>query len=136
MATVTEKTIDIDNILKGKIGAKMKFVPKPLIEWLKRIAHQEEVNAFLWDSRDKTGVEWLEACVKYLDMTLIVEGKENLPAPDDNKLYTFVSNHPLGGEDGVALGAIIGRHYNGRFRYLVNDLLMNLPGLGDGEGWL
>jgi putative hemolysin len=129
MATVTEKTIDIDKILRGKIGEKMKFVPSPLVGWLKRIAHQDEVNAFLWESRGKTGVEWLEACVKYLDMTLEVEGKENLPDPNDNKLYTFVSNHPLGGEDGVALGAIIGRHYNGRFRYLVNDLLMNLPGL-------
>ena len=129
MATVTEKTIDIDNILKGKMGAKVKFVPKPLISWLKHIAHQDEVNAFLWENRDKVGVEWLEACVKYLDMTLEVEGKENLPSSDDNKLYTFVSNHPLGGEDGVALGAIIGRHYDGRFRYLVNDLLMNLPGL-------
>ena len=129
MATITEKTIDIDKILRGKIGEKMKFVPSPLVGWLKRIAHQDEVNAFLWESRGKTGVEWLEACVKYLDMTLEVEGKENLPDPNDNKLYTFVSNHPLGGEDGVALGAIIGRHYNGRFRYLVNDLLMNLPGL-------
>ena len=29
----------------------------------------------------------------------------------------------------MALGSIIGRHYDGRFRYLVNDLLMNLPGL-------
>ncbi len=56
-------------------------------------------------------------------------GKENLPDKDDGKLYTFVSNHPLGGEDGVALGAVIGRHYDGKFRYLVNDLLMNLPGL-------
>ena len=129
MATVTEKTIDIDSILKGKMGTKAKFVPRFLVNWLIRIAHQDEVNAFLWDSRDKVGVEWLEACVKYLDMTLEVEGKENLPAPDDKRLYTFVSNHPLGGEDGVALGAIIGRHYNGRFRYLVNDLLMNLPGL-------
>ena len=129
MATVTEKTIDIDSILKGKLGAKAKFVPKFLISWLKRIAHQDEVNAFLWESRDKTGVEWLEACVKYLDMTLEVKGKENLPASDSKNLYTFVSNHPLGGEDGVALGAIIGRHYGGRFRYLVNDLLMNLPGL-------
>ena len=62
-------------------------------------------------------------------MTLKIEGKDNLPSPDDKRLYTFVSNHPLGGEDGVALGAIIGRHYDGRFRYLVNDLLMNLPGL-------
>ena len=29
----------------------------------------------------------------------------------------------------MALGALIGRHYDGRFKYLVNDLLMNLPGL-------
>ena len=129
MAIVTEKTIDIEGILKGKMGAKAKFVPHFLVSWLIRIAHQDEVNAFLWDNRDKVGVEWLEACVEYLDMTLEVEGRENLPASDDKRLYTFVSNHPLGGEDGVALGAIIGRHYDGRFRYLVNDLLMNLPGL-------
>ena len=129
MAAVTEKTIDIDKILKGKMGAKAKYIPRPLVNWLKRIAHQDQVNAFLWESRDKTGVDWLEACVKYLDITLEVEGKENLPAPDDGRLYTFVSNHPLGGQDGVALGAIIGRFYDGRFRYLVNDLLMNLPGL-------
>ena len=129
MAIVTEKTIDIDQILKSKMGSKAKFVPRPLISWLKRIAHQDEVNAFLWESRDKSGVEWLEETVRYLDMTLEIEGKENMPDPDDGRLYTFVSNHPLGGEDGVALGAIIGRHYYGRFRYLVNDLLMNLPGL-------
>ena len=124
-----EQTIDIEKILKGKLGPKAKFVPGLLVNWLKRIAHQDQVNAFLWESRDKKGVEWLEECVRYLDMTLEIEGKENLPSPDDGRLYTFVSNHPLGGEDGVALGAIIGRHYDGRFRYLVNDLLMNLPGL-------
>ena len=129
MATETEKTIDIDKILKGKMGAKAKFVPRFMVGWLKRIAHQDQVNAFLWDNRDKSGVEWLEATARYLDMTLEIEGKENLPDPTDGKLYTFVSNHPLGGEDGVALGAVIGRHYGGRFRYLVNDLLMNLPGL-------
>ena len=129
MANLTEKTIDIDKILKEKMGPKAKFVPGFLVNWLKRIAHQDQVNAFLWESREKVGVDWLEECVRYLDMTLKIEGRENLPAPDDGRLYTFVSNHPLGGEDGVALGAIIGRHYDGRFRYLVNDLLMNLPGL-------
>jgi len=129
MATVTEKTIDIEKILKGKLGNKAKFVPAFLVNWLKRTVHEDQVNAFLWESRDKSGVDWLEECVRYLDMTLEIEGKENLPNPQDGRLYTFVSNHPLGGEDGVALGAIIGRHYDGRFRYLVNDLLMNLPGL-------
>ena len=129
MATVTEKTIDIDQILKGKMGAKAKYVPSFLVNWLKRIAHQDEVNAFLWESRDKVGVDWLEATMKYLDVKLEVKGRENLPDPHDGRLYTFVSNHPLGGQDGVALGVVIGRHYDGRFRYLVNDLLMNLPGL-------
>ena len=129
MAAVSEKTIDIDKIFRQKMGSKAKFVPGLLVRWLKRIVHEDEVNAYLWDSREKVGVDWLEECVRYLDMTLEIEGKENLPDPNDGRLYTFVSNHPLGGEDGVALGAIIGRHYNGRFRYLVNDLLMNLPGL-------
>ena len=129
MGQISEKTIDIDNILKSKMGAKSKWIPGFLVSWLKRIAHQDEVNKFLWESREKVGTEWLEECVRYLQMTLVVKGKENLPSPDDGRLYTFVSNHPLGGEDGVALGAIIGRHYDSRFRYLVNDLLMNLPGL-------
>lgn len=129
MGQITEKTIDIDGILKGKMGAKAKWLPRPLVSWLKRIVHQDQVNAFLWESRDKIGTEWLEECVRYLQMTLKVEGMDNLPAKDDGRLYTFVSNHPLGGADGVALGAIIGRHFDSRFRYLVNDLLMNLPGL-------
>ncbi|MFC2710069.1 1-acyl-sn-glycerol-3-phosphate acyltransferase [Hoylesella oralis] len=124
-----EKTIDIDKILQSKMGNKARFVPRFLISWLKKIIHEDEVNLYLWESRNKTGTEWLEECVRYLDMTLQVEGMENLPAKDDGKLYTFVSNHPLGGADGVALGSIIGRRYDGRFRYLVNDLLMNLPGL-------
>ena len=65
MATVTEKTIDIDVILKDKMGPKAKFVPGILVSWLKRIIHQDQVNAFLWENRDKTGVEWLEECVRY-----------------------------------------------------------------------
>ena len=129
MDKITEKTIDIKEILKGKMGSKAKFVPAPLVKWLERIVHQDEVNDFLWQNRDKVGVEWLESCLRYLDTTLDIVGKENLPPKDDGRLYTFVSNHPLGGQDGVAIGAIVGWHYDGHFKYLVNDLLMNLPGL-------
>ena len=129
MEQITEKTIDIDRILKDKMGEKAKWIPKFLVSWLKRIVHQDQVNAFLWESRDKQGTAWLEECVKYLQMTLKVEGMENLPDKNCGRLYTIVSNHPLGGVDGVALGSIIGRHFDSHFRYLVNDLLMNLPGL-------
>lgn len=124
-----KKTIDIDRILHDKMGEKAKFVPSPLVRWLKHIVHEDEVNRYLWDSRNLSGTDWLEECVRYLDMKLNIVGMENLPDKNDGHCYTFVSNHPLGGADGVALGAIIGRHYDSHFRYLVNDLLMNLPGL-------
>ena len=124
-----EKTIDIEKILRDKMGKKARYVPRFVISWLKKIIHEHEVNRFLWENRKLEGTEWLTACVQYLDMTLDIVGAENLPDKHDGKLYTFVSNHPLGGQDGVSLGSIIGQHYDGKFRYLVNDLLLNLPGL-------
>ena len=129
MEVITEKTIDIDKILRSRLGSKARWVPGFAVNWLKRITHEDDNNRFLWEARDLKGTPWLEACLKYLDASVDVEGMENLPAKDDGRLYTFVSNHPMGGIDGVALGSIIGRHYDDRFRYLVNDLLMNLPGL-------
>ncbi len=129
MREAIEKTIDIDEILKSKMGRKVRYVPRFLVSWLKRLIHQDEVNRFLRESRHLTGTEWLTECVRYLKITLEVVGTENLPDKNDGKLYTFVSNHPLGGQDGVSLGSIIGQHYDGNFRYLVNDLLLNLPGL-------
>lgn len=118
--------IDIDKILKDKAGKKAKRVPRFLISYLKRIVHQDELNEFLTRVADKKGVDFLEACMEFLDVKLEIQGQENLP---EDGLCTFVSNHPLGGQDGIALGYMLGKHYNGRIKYLVNDLLMNLHGL-------
>ncbi len=121
--------IDIDEVLRNKAGRKADRVPRFVVAWLKRIIHQDEINVFLEREGDKQGVPWLNDCVDFLGMKLDVKGIENLPPADNSRLYTFVSNHPLGGQDGVALGALLGGHYNGRVKYLVNDLLMNLHGL-------
>lgn len=121
--------IDVDKILQSKMGDKAKRVPRFLVSWLKRRLHQDEVNAFLEKEGDIQGVPWVADVVEHLGMKLVIEGEENLPSSDDPKRYTFVSNHPLGGLDGVALGAVLGRRYEGQIKYLVNDLLMNLPGL-------
>lgn len=131
MSETIQKTIDIDQVLRSKMGDKAKWVPRPAVSWLKHIIHQDQVNEFLWQSRHLSGTPWLKACVTYLDMTLDIVGKENLPDKDDGRLYTFVSNHPHGGIDGLVLGSIIGHQYDGQFRYLVNDLLLFLPGFAD-----
>ena len=121
--------IDIDGILDSKAGSKARFVPGFVRTWLKNIAHQDEVNEFLESAGEKQGVPWLDAVMEFLDVTLDVHGLENLPDDSDGRRFTFVSNHPLGGPDGIAIGQILGHRYDGRIRYLVNDLLMNLHGL-------
>jgi putative hemolysin len=118
--------IDIDRILREKSPKGYKYIPTFLISYLKRIIHQEEINVFLRQVNGRSGVDFLEDTVQFLDMKLDIRGLENLP---EEGLCTFVSNHPLGGQDGVALGYILGSHYQGRVKYLVNDLLMNLQGL-------
>ena len=118
--------IDVDKILRTKAPKQYKYIPKFVTSYLKRIVHQDEINIFLDESKDKVGVDFLEACMDFLDAKVDVKGIENLPK---DGLYTFVSNHPLGGQDGVALGYVLGRHYDGKVKYLVNDLLMNLRGL-------
>ncbi len=117
------KTIDIEEIFRKKFNGK---APRLLVKIVKRLLHQDFLNAYLKEGYE--GVEFCENAVKYLDVKIEVEGLENLPDSPDARL-TFVSNHPLGGVDGVALAGIIGRRYGGRIKLMVNDFLMHLGGL-------
>ena len=119
------QVLDIEEVIRSKAGDKAKYIPKFLVNWFKRFMHLDEINRFL--SIGYVGVEFCEECVKYLGVDLIVEGLENLP--EDGRKYTFASNHPLGAIDGVTLGSIIGKRYDGKIRYLMNDLVMYLKGM-------
>ena len=116
--------IDIDAILAAKAGKKARYVPRFLVSYLKKIVHQDEVNAFLLANKDKRDLEFIDEFMKYFNNTFEVSGIENLPA--DGR-FTFVSNHPLGAQDGLGLAHILGPVYKGRIKFLVNDLLMNIP---------
>ena len=84
--------IDVDKILRTKAPKRYKYIPKFVISYLKKIVHQDEINVFLNESKDKVGVDFLEACMDFLDAKVDVKGIENLPK---DGLYTFVSNHPF-----------------------------------------
>lgn len=116
--------IDIDAILAAKAGKKARYVPRFLVSYLKKIVHQDEVNEFLRINHDKRDLEFIGEFMKYFNNSFDINGLENLP--DDGR-FTFVSNHPLGAQDGLGLAYILGRKYEGRIKLLVNDLLMNIP---------
>lgn len=116
--------IDIDAILAAKAGKKARYVPRFLVSYLKKIVHQDEVNEFLRLNHDKRDLDFIDAFMKYFNNSFDIKGLENLP--DDGR-FTFVSNHPLGAQDGLGLAYILGCKYEGRIKLLVNDLLMNIP---------
>lgn len=114
--------IDIPKVIKAK--APNTKVPKFLVNYVKRIVHQDEINEFFENHPGLTDFEFLEAVLDYFNVSWSVEGLENLP--QDGRKYIFASNHPLGGMDGMVIALILGRHYHGKLRVLINDLLMNL----------
>lgn len=117
--------IDLDDIIRTRVGKKARYIPGFLINGLKRLIHQDFINEYL--RQGYVGVDFCEHTLAYLDVKVKVDGLENIS--DLSRKYTFVSNHPLGAIDGVTLGMVLGRHYDGKIKYLVNDLLMNLKGL-------
>ncbi len=117
--------LDIEQVIKSKAGKKAKYVPKFLINWFKNFMHLDYINGYLKEGY--VGVEFCENCLKYLGVEIEINGLENLPK--DGRTYTFASNHPLGAIDGVTLGAIIGRQYDEKIKYLMNDILMFLKGM-------
>jgi len=129
MIEVTEHTIDVNALLRSKMGNKADKVPNFVTNWLKRIIHQDECNSILWENKDLSGVEWVDSILKTLKTNVELKGAENLPSSTDGKRYTFCSNHPLGGLDGLLIAQLLGHKYKGNLRLLVNDLLLNLPGL-------
>lgn len=116
------RIIDLDNILAVKFPGK-KF-PKWLIKALRRYLRVDFMNGYL--AKGYEGTEFCVKCIEELDVKLDVQGLENIPA--DGTEYTFASNHPLGGIDGVAMAGLIGTRF-GEMTMLVNDFLMAIPGL-------
>lgn len=114
--------IDIAGVLKAR--APKTKVPGFLVNYLRKIVHEDEFNQFFRENPDLKNLDFIEGAFKYLEINLDIQGEENLPPKD--KRYIFASNHPLGGLDGIATGYIIGKHYDGRVRFFSNDLLLFL----------
>ena len=118
--------IDLDSIIKDKSPKLYSRLPKRAINWLKNLVHQDDINDVIKRNGHLYGVDFAQALIKDFNISINVEGEENLP--EASHLCTFASNHPLGGLDGVALASVLGDRYP-NIKIIVNDLLMNLVNL-------
>ena len=118
--------IDIKQVLRQKAPSVARKIPGFMVDYLIRTVHQDELNEILRRYHDKDGVAFMQELIGYFDLNLELVNEENIPAEGR---YIFASNHPLGGLDGICLSAIIGGRFDGKIRYLVNDLLLYLSNL-------
>ena len=118
--------IDIEKIVKAKAPKHANKIPGFLFRYLERTIHQDEINYVLNTYKDSTGVKFTDDLLDYMNVHANVIGVENIPAEGR---FIFASNHPLGALDGITLIRFFGHLYNGKIKFLVNDLLMNIKPL-------
>lgn len=115
--------INVDEILRSKLPRHYKYIPKFVIKWVERTICQDRLNEILDNNVGKVDADFARGMLSDLNITLNAIGEENLP-PKENRRVVFVSNHPLGGLDGVTLIDYLSRYYGGKVHFIVNDLLM------------
>lgn len=112
--------IDVDQVLRTRLPRHYRYIPRFAVRWLERTICQDRLNTILTKMAGKNSVDAATAALDEMDITVNATGLENLP---DGR-YMFVSNHPLGGLDGLALISLLGNRYEHKIKFLVNDLLM------------
>ena len=112
--------IDVDKVLRERLPKHYKRIPRFVVRWLERTICQDRLNTILEKMAGKNSVDAATAALNEMDITVKATGLEHLP----EGRFMFVSNHPLGGLDGLALISLLGNRYNHHIKFLVNDLLM------------
>jgi putative hemolysin len=122
---ITEKTLDVKKVFKEKAPGISKWLPGFVYSFIKRKIHQKEFNEFLYENKDKMGLDFVEASLNRLDIKLKVVGLENIP---DSGKITIAANHPLGGPEGLGLMKVVSQ-VRKDLTFLTNDILMSIPNL-------
>ena len=123
----TPLQINIEKILDDKNPKIRRILPGFVIRYLKRIVHQDMINDILRNFGHLRGAAFIDAALGFLGITYLAHGVENLPKGGRN---IFVSNHPLGGLDGMVFMSELTKHFPA-IKFPVNDILMYVENYGD-----
>jgi Acyltransferase len=119
------KLIDVESVLYSKNPSLKKTLPTFIINYLKRIVHQDVLNEFLKRYGNLKNAELISTGLKYFNIKYTVSGTENIPTEGR---YIFVSNHPLGGLDGLVFIYELSKYFK-EVKFPVNDILTNIENL-------
>jgi putative hemolysin len=94
------KPIDIEKTIKIGDSRFLKSLPRFVIKLIIKIIGQEEMNRVIYKCHEKEGVPFINAVLDDWKVKVEVKGAENIP---QSGRYIFVSNHPVGAMDALAI---------------------------------
>lgn len=114
--------VDIAKVIKEKSPRLSKIMPSFILNKLKRLVHQNEINEILKKLQNNKGMDFIRGGLSLLNVKSNSSGFEKLPKDQG---IVIVANHPLGGLDGVTLINELGKFRND-IQFLVNDILTQI----------
>ncbi|MBR3945871.1 MAG: 1-acyl-sn-glycerol-3-phosphate acyltransferase [Bacteroidales bacterium] len=117
--------VDVAEIIRAKSPKLAKKMPRFVVNLLRKLVHEKDVNEILAKANGATGIDFVNVGVECLELKRQISGMENIPSEGR---FIFVANHPLGGLESLVMMQTIDEKYND-FMFVVNDLLMALEPL-------
>lgn len=119
--------INVRQVFYQKNVKLARLLPGFFFRYLEKIVHQKDINEFLSKHGQKRNLDFIDAAIEDFNVQITVLGEDHIPAQGR---FIFVANHPMGGFDGIVFMKIINKHFSD-FRFLVNDILINLKNIQD-----
>lgn len=125
--------IDLAAVLRQRLGEhRMRWVPRFVVGALERFIRQDDLNELLRSAWPRRGAEFCDHVLRQLEVECDIRHAERLPAPGEASRVIFVSNHPLGGLDGMIITRLVASATaSPDIRFVVNDLLGAVEPLSD-----
>ncbi len=120
-----EQFINLEDLIRSKNPRLLKILPGFLLNYIKRVIHQDGVNEIIYKYGDKYGIDFVNAVLAHFGVIIKEERVFDIPATGR---YIVAANHPLGGLDGLALMSVVSKRRTD-IKFIVNDLLLNLENL-------
>lgn len=121
----TNKFIDVKKIFHDKNPRLAVLLPSFIVNYVKRIVHEDDINNFIDHHGHKTEFDFVEAILTEFKVRVTYQGLDNIPV---NGGFIMAANHPLGGMDAMALLSVVSKRRRD-VKFIVNDILMQLKNL-------
>ena len=122
--------LQLEQVLESRFpefAPRPEILARPMLALMKRIAREDDANAFLAQCEGLEGFEFVDRMLEWFNFSYKVVGREIENIPAEGRVV-IVANHPLGLLDGVALLKLVGE-VRRDVRIVANDVLLQLDAM-------